>query len=381
MAEACPSFEEPTRRLVGDHPLLPDYRGACITKLVPALLQAPEDAPAWIPSDALRARQTVLLVLDGLGWLQLQDRVSLTPTLNSLPGIAVTTVAPSTTASALASLTTGLPPGEHGLIGYRVSVDGEILNVLRWRTARGDARTTIPPESICSEAPFCGERPPVVTRAEFIDSGFTLAHLAGARIRGYRMPSTLATEVSQLVAAGEPFVYAYYDGIDKVAHEYGLGEHYAAELAAVDHLVAYLISILPPDSALVITADHGQVDTGDDVVALGPEVLSLVDHQSGEGRFRWLHALPGAADELCDVASARHGDDAWVCTREEMIVNEWFGPVVTDRVSAMIGDVALVARADVAFDDPADTGPFVLRGRHGSLTEAELLVPLLVARR
>ena len=46
----------------------------------------------------------------------------------------------------------------------------------------------------------------------------------------------------------------------------------------------------------------------------------------------------------------------------------------------MLGDVALVAREPVAFLDPADTGPFVLQSRHGSLTSAEVMVPLVVAR-
>ncbi len=77
------------------------------------------------------------------------------------------------------------------------------------------------------------------------------------------MASTLAVEVRQLLGSGEPFVYAYYDGIDKVAHEYGLGEHYDAELVSVDFLVSYLVSVLPPGAALVVTADHGQVEVGD----------------------------------------------------------------------------------------------------------------------
>ena len=55
----------------------------------------------------------------------------------------------------------------------------------------------------------------------------------------------------RLLAAGEPFVYAYYDGLDKVAHEHGLGEHYAEELRIVDRLVGDLIEVLPPGAVLV----------------------------------------------------------------------------------------------------------------------------------
>ena len=106
-----------------------------------------------------------------------------------------------------------------------------MLNVLRWRTPAGDARLTLPPEDFQLADPFGGDHPPVVTRAEFAETGFTGAHLTGVRFHGWRMPSTLVSTVGQLLADGEPFVYAYYDGVDKVAHEYGLGRHYDAESA------------------------------------------------------------------------------------------------------------------------------------------------------
>jgi len=193
--------------------------------------------------------------------------------------------------------------------------------------------------------------------------------------------STLAVEVRRLLAAGERFVYAYYDGVDKVAHEYGLGEHYDAELAAVDTLVAVMIDTMPGDAVLLVTADHGQVDVGDAMLALDADVLKLVRLQSGEARFRWLHARPGAAGDLLQAAEAAHGADAWVTTLEQMRDEHWFGPQLPRFVVERLGDVALVASRAVGFDDPADTGPFALVCRHGSMTADEVLVPLLAARR
>ena len=108
--------------------------------------------------------------------------------------------------------------------------------------------------------------------------------------------------------------------------------------------------------------------------------MSHVDFQSGEARFRWLHAMPGAAGDLLDAARAHHTDLAWVLGRDELIDAQWFGPTVTDATRSRLGDVAIVPFAPVAFDDPTDTGPYDLVGRHGSLTSAEMLVPLLVAR-
>jgi hypothetical protein len=365
-----------------DDLVLPDYDGACITNIVPALLGPPDEAPAWLPDAVSEARQIVLFVVDGLGWEQLQSRLGLVPHMAAMAGTAtpITTVAPSTTATALTSITTGLPPGEHGVVGYRMAVHGEVLNVLRWSTAAGDARQSIPPSKIQPTRPFLGERPPVVTRAEYRTSGFTGAHLDPVRYWGYRTLATMVTEVGRLLRSSEPFVYAYYDGLDKVAHEYGLGEHYDAELTWVDHTIDRLLAVMPRGGVLLVTADHGQVEVGGNVVPLAAEVLGLCAMQSGEGRFRWLHARSGRAGALQDAAEAHHGSDAWVLPRNRVVADQWLGPVVSEAAASRLGDVALVARRDVAFHDPRDTGPYELVGRHGAATSAEMLVPLLAAR-
>ena len=242
----------------------------------------------------------------------------------------------------------------------------------------GDARSRIDPHAFQPNPAFCSQRPCIVTKAEFATSGFSGAHLAEVRFRGYRVPSTLVVELRQALKAGEPFVYVYYDGIDKVAHEYGLAEHYDAELQAVDRLVADVLDALPRHGALVITADHGQVDVGDNIVDPAPEVLSHVSFQSGEGRFRWLHARPGRDAALLEAARAAHSDVAWVVSRDQTVEEGWWGERVTDAARQRLGDVALVAHAPVSFHDAADSGPFQLIGRHGSLTPAEMYVPLLV---
>lgn len=363
-----------------DQPLLPDYAGGCIANLVPALLDPTDAPPAWLPEAAVGADQVVLLTLDGLGWEQLQDRVALAPALASMSGQAITTIAPSTTATALTSIATGLTPGEHGLVGYRIYLDGDVLNVLRWAVNGRDAREKHQPHLIQTGESFGGHRPVAVTRAEFRQSGFTRAHLEGVRFTGYRVTSTMVAEITRALRQNEPFVYAYYDGVDKVSHEYGFGEVFDAEIRAVDRLVADILEVLPSGAVLVVTADHGQVHVGDRLVRLEPAVLAETEAQSGEGRFRWLHARPGRAEALLEAAAAHHADNAWIVTRDQAVADGWFGPKVTDAARRRLGDVALVAREDVSFHDPDDTGPYELVGRHGSLTPAEMLVPLLAYR-
>jgi hypothetical protein len=377
-------------------PVLPAFAGPCLSNLVPALLNQVDRTavlglPDWMPAPVARARQVVLLVLDGLGWEQLRDRPVVAPTLASATGGPITTVAPSTTATALTSLVTGLPPAVHGMVGYRVQVDSKVLNVLGWRLGSTDARRVVRPREFQPFPVFPrhggshrdeeglggGARTPVVSRADYAPTGFTAAHLGDSVLHGWHMPSGLVLEVRELLQAGEPFVYAYYDGIDRVAHARGLGEHYEAELRSADRIVADLLDMLPPGAALVVTADHGQVAVGPSVEVLGGDVMDGVLLLSGEGRFRWLHARPGAVEDVAAAAASSFGHVAWVRTLEEVVDEGWLGGEPVPEVASRLGDVVLVPFAPTAFLDPADVGEQRLVGRHGSLTSAEMLVPLL----
>jgi Type I phosphodiesterase / nucleotide pyrophosphatase len=363
-------------------PIIPDYLGANVRGIVPALLGPGEwsrTLPAWFPEPVRHAEQVVLLVVDGLGWDQFVEHTSLMPALATFTGSRITTVAPTTTATALASIATGLTPGEHGLVGYRMLMQGDVLNVLRWASGDSDRRRALPPMQVQPFAPFLGVAVPVISPSELEGTGFTEAHLRGSRPVGYRAPSAIAVEVRRQLAAGERFVYAYYGSVDKTAHERGFGEFYEAELRMADHVVSTVLEVLPPGAVLLVTADHGQVEVGDRLLVPDPAVLALVAMQSGEGRFRWWHAERATVDELTKAAIDAYGHVAWIVTKEQVLDEHWFGPTVSGPVAARLGDVAVVAREDVSFHDPLDSGAFPLICRHGSLTSAEVHVPLLAS--
>jgi hypothetical protein len=329
-----------------------------------------------MPEGVKGASRVVVLLLDGLGWNQLEQHRAHMPMLSSFSGSHITTVAPSTTATALTSLVTGLAPGEHGLIGYRIDMGDTVMNVLRWGDEHGDLRRRYPPQQVQPCPPFLGLSVPVISKAELEGSGFTQAHLSGVKSMGWRAASSIAVTIRHALDNGETFVYAYYDGIDKIAHERGFGPYYEAELRAADALVEQIVSLLPPDTVLLVTADHGQVHVGENTIIPSPSLMDHVDHQSGEGRFRWLHARRGREGALWDAAQ-QYRDVAWIVTRSQVLDEQWFGARVPDYVARRMGDVALVPYAPVSFEEPLDGGAFDLVCRHGSLTADEMLVPLL----
>lgn len=362
--------------MVPPTPIRPDHGGRCVDAILPALVGRRDDA--WLPEPTRDAASVVLLVLDGLGWELLETHRADLPELAALAGGPITTVAPSTTATALTSITTGVAPGQHGLLGYRMRVDGKILNVLRWTVEDGRPPD---PTIVQRHTPFLGRTVPVVTRGEFRSSGFTAAHLRDVPFAGWSTPAMIVERCRDLVAAGNPLVYAYYPGVDTVAHEFGLGGPYLpAELRFADELVGRLRDALPPEATLLVTADHGEVHVGDGWIDLTP-LDPMVRGWMGEGRFRWLVGARGATDDLAAAATAEFGHLAWVMTREQLIDEGWFGPAdlaLTNR--RRLGDVALMPHAPVGFVDPTLPRERNLVGAHGSLTAAEMLVPLVAGR-
>ena len=363
-------------------PVIPDYSGANLTGIIPGcLLGTSGRRPNWFPQPLQEAERIVLLVIDGLGYEQLQRHAHIAPNLMSLVGGSITTIAPSTTASALTSLVTGASPAEHGIVGYRMDMGDSIMNSLRWWSDTRDLRKVHPPATVQPIPPFVGMTIPVVSRAELEGSAFTEAHLRGSRPCGWRAASSIVAQCANLISSGEKFVYAYYDGIDKIAHERGFGAYYDSEIAATDWLVGSLLNTLPSGTTLAITADHGQVQVDDNVVHLSNDIKASLHHQSGEGRFRWLHAKRGQESDLLQIATDSYSDIAWVASRDQVIEEAWLGPArggrIADQVKRRLGDVALVPFTATTFDDPLDSGPFSLVCRHGSLTADEMFVPFL----
>jgi hypothetical protein len=357
-------------------PVLPDYEDRCISNVLEALQSPRRKGPlADLRSAVLDAPKVVLVLLDGLGAEQLAERAAIAPWLTAHQLDPITSVAPSTTAAALSSITTGEAPGRHGMVGYRFEHEGQILQSLRWTVDGKDARKLHSPEQVQPLEPKLAGVP-YVGRADFQTSAFTAAHLRGADYRGAK---SLAAMIPLIIAAIEesPLVLAYHDAIDKVSHKDGFGSSFDAAVIEADQFLSELRSKLAPEVAVVVTSDHGQVDIGGASVDVSPATDALVAYRSGEGRFRWLHAVPGQTGELLRRTHEELGDSCWVKSRRQIANEGWLGEM-DDEAEARLGDVAVVPFAPVFVPDPEVPKEVTMRGRHGSLTAAEMLVPLVV---
>jgi len=335
-------------------------------------------------------RRACILLVDGLGWEQLCEHADDAPFLASLlpGGRTLGAGFPATTATSLASVGTGLPPGAHGMLGYQVRVPGHerLLNALHWDGAV-DPREWQPLSTAFERATADGVAVTQVAPARLRESGLTKAALRGARFAAADTPGErVVRSIESLSADGRSLVYTYYGDLDATGHRNGCrSEAWRLQLAHVDRLVEQLAERLPADAGLLLTADHGMVDAGpndridiDADPALDEGVLLL----GGEARARHVYARPGAAGHVLAIWQERLVGRAWVLSREAAVAAGWFGPHVAERILPRIGDVVAAARDDVALiatrREPLESS---LIGVHGSLGAAEQLVPLLELRR
>jgi len=325
----------------------------------------------------------VVLLVDGLGTAPLEAHRAYARRLVAAPKSGVIqSVFPSTTASALASLTTGELPGVHGLVGY-LGFDSSGDRVVNHLTGWGpelDPGTWQRVPTLFERAKERDVPAFAVGPARYRDSGFTAAVLRGAE---YRPGATVADRLAEVrgihAQHARSLTYVYAHEVDAAAHAKGVGsDRWTAALEEVDAAVAAFAGTLGPRAGLLVTGDHGGLDIPfDDHVIVDPALLDGVRHVSGEPRCLALHLEPGAdAGEVLARWQAAEGRRAWIATRDEAVAAGFFGDVDRD-VLPRIGDVLVAARARIAYYLDEDDPGRAMVGQHGSLTPEERDVPLL----
>ena len=333
--------------------------------------------------------RVAVVLVDGLGWHLLPELAVDAPLLASvLAGSAgrleeLTCTFPSTTPSSLVSLGTGVPPGQHGILGFTLNIPGtdRVLTHITWRDD--------PPHREWQPLPTWFERlerAGVSARAVlpewFIGSGLTDAAYGGAQFRPTHTDHDYAQVVADELRAAPGLVYGYTNALDTAAHVFGIGSPRWYEAAVyVDELLTRLVETLPRNAALLVTADHGGLNVPPQArvdLDADPRLSAGVRVVAGEARVRYLHTEPGAAGDVQAAWSEVLDGRADVYSREEAVATRMFGPV-NPRFLPRIGDVVVVCTGDTAVLATGHEPPEAARliGFHGAATPVEMAIPLI----
>lgn len=377
----------------------------------------------------------VMVLVDGLGWQMLRERAGHTPNLRRLLADSdyLHTCAPSTTAAALTTLATGVYPGAHAMVGYavrdpllrghlgagHVPGPGDVFDLITFKNSSHDPLTwqsvpTLIERANAKANAGCGPQLGAVSigRSKFAGSGLSLAAWRGFKHIGVDALDQRPYQAYRAIKEGAKLVYLYVGELDHAGHNHGWhSDKWLEALEALDAMVGQLFRRLPAGTRIVLTADHGMVDTDRHHridLAKEKELAKDVVAVAGESRFLQLYVADGAANaraasgpargaagtqaaggvvensgrkELAQSVAKRWaeflGDRAiWVGTDPAPLM----GPL-SPGARAAVGDV-LVALNDnwtVVDSRVQSFHATQLIGVHGSLTPVELEVPLIKA--
>jgi hypothetical protein len=381
----------------------PDYRGGSIVNLMSSILSAYgatcEIYPVLkhISADQLgQSRNLVLLVIDGLGYDYLIRRGE-GSVLHQYLRHSITSVAPPTTATAITTFLTGLAPQQHGLTGWFTWFRelGSVLAVLPFKPRCSNeplGRAGISAEALFGHVPVF-DRLQVKSYSLCPDwiaqSDFNRAHLGRAEPGPYQDLDDCLTRITRLVRAHDKkkYIYAYWPGFDRLAHQQGVGSDVVTEhFAELDAGFARLLdSLAGSGTTVIVTADHGFVDIPDQQrILLGAHPVMkacLCIPLCGEQRLSYAYVGHGKRKQF-EYYIEQHLSHAIELQRsEKLLQGNLFGlgephPELLSR----IGDYILIMKAGYVIQDPIPgEKPPQMLGFHGGLSEQEMYVPFICA--
>jgi hypothetical protein len=337
-------------------------------------------------------RRVAVVLVDGMGWHLLPALAADAPLLASvLAGDAgrldeLACTFPSTTPTSLASLCTGVTPGEHGILGFTVKVPDtdRVLNHIFWRDDPPAAQWQ-PVPTWFERVQRAGVDARAVLPAAFLGSGLTEAVYRGAQLHPANRDDDYAQLVAEQLRAAPGLLYAYTADLDTAAHLFGIySPEWHAAAVRVDALLTRLVEALPSDAALLITADHGGLNVPADAridLDADPTLQAGVHAVAGDPRVRYLHTEPGAAPDVIAAWTELLDGRADVRSRDDAVAAGLFGPVRFDHLPR-IGDVVVTCTGDTAVLATGHEPPEVahLVGFHGAATPVETAIPLITFR-
>jgi hypothetical protein len=327
----------------------------------------------------------VLILIDGMGQDAVDKYADQFPIFDELKQVKkLYTNFPSTTATSLSTLGTGVLPGVHGMLGYTVRVprsDNRLLNALKW-DERVDPVMWQKVPTLFERAASSGVSVTHVAAKRYEGSGFTQAALRGAKYVGANGVDEMATAVSAALKPQPSFVYTYLNTLDSAGHSDGVGsDKWLTALQQVSEFITKVKQLAPAGTRIWVTSDHGMVNSTEQVI-LGQDnkLLENVTLIGGEPRARHIYIKEGAVAETIIQWQEFFGSKVKVLSKDNAIKDGLFGPVVTEDSHDRLGDLIAIANNDLILVDPARVREETsMVGHHGGVTDIEVEIPLLLA--
>ena len=380
---------------------LPNYRDGSIVNLSAGIMKAFGARSPYRPLASLdpkrlqRARNIVLMVIDGLGYdfIMAQGKGSF---FRENLKDRVTSVFPATTASGITSLLTGLAPQQHAVTGWFVFLKelGVVSTILPFKPRIGSGSFSgmgIKPEDIFLHKSIFEKmkvQSYIVEGSDIIDSAYNSYYGKGTKRYAYKTFRGFLRQAKKAVNADNrrKFIFAYWPGFDSLCHKYGPGSRKAkAHFRELDRAVGgFAHSLRGSDTTLIITADHGFLDNDEGHTTLLKDHPDLAEcltlPLSGDARTITCYVRPDRAAEFEAYVKTTLSHVCDLNKSTELVDRGFFGlgkphPKLWDR----IGDYILIMRGGAVMrDELKGEKRKKHKGDHSGVSSEEMYVPLII---
>ncbi|AGA35096.1 Alkaline phosphodiesterase I / Nucleotide pyrophosphatase [Thioalkalivibrio nitratireducens DSM 14787] len=351
----------------------------------------PEPALAALPPERIAAhRHVVFWLIDGFAL----DYLAHAPALRADLGLELESLFPSTTATAITSVLTGLSPAQHGLLGWRtyLPAGNATLTVLPGRETDAAGRSVELSRQRLGErirprllADRLERATTFVSPAAIAYSAYNRLMSGTARVLAYerleQLPALIGAHV-RATARAPHYTYLYWSLLDHLGHEHGpASAEVRAHLGEIDTVYRALREALAGTDTLLLTStDHGMrpVSRRLDLRTAGPARACLRHPLTGEPRAALAHVRSGRHRQFRRALQDHFGPRVEVVSMQDWIDADAFGPGAQHpELIARAGDYLLLPDDDSYLVDPTgdDPGP-VFHGAHGGRSPAERRIPL-----
>lgn len=402
--------------------IVPNYAGrsivnvpASIAKIFGVNMSTPPLDAAHIEKYSANVKRIVLVIVDALGYRRCLDALDANANngFNALFKLGaqvapLTSVFPSTTTAALTALWSGYTPAEHGFLGYQlflrefgirsqmISFDPAAMeNLTRNQlvTAGLEPEKFLPVPSLPQTLARAGVPVYNLIEQPYVKSPLSRAQIRGTKeMRGFVTSSDMWIGLRTLIEekANERALFvAYWSAIDTISHTYGPGSD--AVIAEMNNLgysfEREFLSRLTPHARegtlFLLTADHGQMGMQPAHTIYMKDHPGLREHlvmeYTGEPRAAYLYVRNGEMDAVREYIATQLSGKFFVLDSQVALDAGLFGSGnIALEAKYRIGDLIALPREDWIIYDGKDEPKSL--GRHGGLSESEMLVPLIASR-
>lgn len=375
---------------------LPNYKDGSIVNLMASIIRSRggnslyKDLKCLSHKD-LDSKNVVIMVIDGLGYEYLMKRKDSFLAKNMKQKI--TSVFPSTTASAITTFLTGLAPKEHAVTGWYMFLKevGLICLPLRFTsklTGEHLDKYGVDASDVFNVGPFrLKDKRVIVLHKAFLASEYNSMMNKGSLLTYLSLDGFFRQMRKAISLRGRKLVYAYWGDLDSIIHRKGNNSKEAENhFREIDKGVAELAKKLEgTGTTLIVTSDHGLIDIHPQkrvLLSKHPKLDECLSMPlSGETRVRYCYVHPDRAKDFENYVKKNLSKVCWMYKSKDLVKKGWFGlfeanPKLMDR----IGDYVLVMKDNHGFKDDLTVKKKSKLATHCGVTKEEMFVPLIVIK-